>query len=60
MQGRISYNLPFDCNMCRVWFNKNAYAGPHTAVGWDIFNKFFLFKKTIAGFCILAIFPKVN
>ena len=28
--------------------NKNAYAGPHTAVGWNIF-----LKKTIVGFRIL-------
>ena len=39
--------------------NKNAYAGPHTAVGWNLFY-FFLIKKTIVGFRILEIFTKVN
>ena len=40
--------------------NKNAYAEPHTALGWNIFYKIFLLKKTIVGFRILEIFPKVN
>ena len=37
-------------------FDKNAYAGPHTAVGWNIFEKK---KKTIVGFRILEIFLKL-
>ena len=37
--------------------SKNAYAGPHTAVDWNIFNNNkFLLKKTIVGFCIVEIF----
>ena len=27
----------------KIHNNKNAYAGPHTAVGWNIFYNFFLY-----------------